>query len=82
MHDLILAQDILKLVLEYAEKNNLTKVKKVELELGNIIDHDEAITKENLEFNFANVSKGTIAEGAELQISKREDSNWNLVAIE
>jgi Zn finger protein HypA/HybF involved in hydrogenase expression len=39
MHDFHLADQILKTVLEYAEKNGFKKVKKIELELGSILEH-------------------------------------------
>jgi len=82
MHDLHLAQQILKIVLEYAEKNGLKKIKKIELELGSILEHDEVISPENLVFNFNLLSKNTLAETAELDIKKIEGDSWKLVSIE
>ena len=82
MHDLHLAQQILKIVLEYAEKNNLKSIKKIELELGSILEHDEVISPENLVFNFNLLSKNTLAETAELDIKKIEGDSWKLVSIE
>ena len=82
MHDLYLAQQILKTVLEYAQKNGLKNVKKVEIELGSILEHGEVILPENLIFNFKNLSKNTIAENAELEIKKIKGENWKLVSIE
>jgi hydrogenase nickel incorporation protein HypA/HybF len=81
MHDLHLAQQILKIVLEYAEKNNLKSIKKIELELGSILEHDEVISPENLVFNFKLLSKNTIAENAELNIKKISGDSWKLVSI-
>jgi hydrogenase nickel incorporation protein HypA/HybF len=82
MHDLHLAQQIFKTVLEYAEKNGFKKIKKIELELGSILEHGEYILPENLIFNFNLLSKNTIAESAELIIKKIVGDNWKLVSIE
>jgi len=82
MHDMHLAQQILKIVLEYAEKNNLKSIKKIELELGSILEHDEVISPENLIFNFNLLSKNTIAQNAKLDIKKIRGENWKLVAID
>lgn len=82
VHDLHLAQQILKTVLEYAEKNNLKSIKKIELELGSIVEHGEYISPENLIYNFKLVSKNTIAETAELKIKQIKGDEWKLVSIE
>ena len=82
MHDLHLAQQIFKIVLEYAEKNNLKSIKKIELELGSILEHDEVISPENLIFNFNLLSKNTLAENAEIDIKKIEGDSWKLISIE
>jgi len=82
MHDFHLADQILKIVLEYAEKNSFKSVKKIELELGSILEHGEIISPENLIFNFNLLSKNTIAEDAELDIKKIAGDNWKLVSIE
>jgi Zn finger protein HypA/HybF involved in hydrogenase expression len=82
MHDFHLADTILKIVLEYAEKNNLKSIKKIELELGSILEHDEVISSENLIFNFNLLSKNTIAQSAELNIKKIAGDSWKLISIE
>jgi len=82
MHDLHLAQQVLKTVLEYAEKNGFKKVSKVEIELGSLIEHDEEILPENLIFNFKNLAKNTIAETAQLEIKKIKGEKWKLIEIE
>jgi hydrogenase nickel incorporation protein HypA/HybF len=82
MHDLHLADQILKTVLEYADKNGFKKVKKIELELGSILEHGEYILPENLIFNFNLLAKNTIAENAELKIKKIKGEEWKLVSIE
>ena len=82
MHDWHLANEILKTVLEYADKNGFKKVKKIELELGSILEHGEYILLENLVFNFNLLSKNTIAENAELNVKKIKGEDWKLIAIE
>lgn len=82
MHDLLLAQEILKTVLEYAEKNGFKKVSRIEIELGSLVEHGEEILPENLVFNFKNLAKNTIAENAELKIKKLKWENWKLISIE
>lgn len=82
MHDWYLANEILKTVLEYAEKNGLRKIKKIEFELGSILEHGEVISPENLIYNFNLLSKNTIAQTAELNIKKIAGDSWKLVSIE
>jgi Zn finger protein HypA/HybF involved in hydrogenase expression len=86
MHDLHLAQQILKTVLEHAQKNGFKsanrRIKKIELELGSILEHGEYILPENLVFNFNLLAKTTIAENAELNIKKIEGDSWKLISIE
>jgi len=82
MHDWYLANEILKTVLEYAEKNGFKKVSKIEIELGSISEHNEEITPENLFYNFKLLSKNTIAETAELNIKKVKGDSWRLLEIE
>ena len=82
MHDFHLADTILKTVLEYAEKNNFKNIKKIELELGSILEHDEVISPENLIFNFSLLSKNTIAQSAELNIKMIAGDSWKLISID
>jgi len=82
MHDFHLAQQILKTVLEYAQKNGFKNVKKIELELGSILEHGEVISPENLIFNFKLLSKDTICENAELTIKQIAGDSWKLIAID
>jgi len=82
MHDLHAADRILKLVLEYAKKNNLKKITKISVELGTVVEHGEEINPDNLQFNLKMLSEKTIAEGAEIEIGKIEGETWNLKEIE
>jgi hydrogenase nickel incorporation protein HypA/HybF len=89
MHDWHLANEILKTVLDYAIKNGLKNVSKVEIELGSIIEHDEIIKPENLTYHFKLLTEKTIAKNAELKIKKitrlparQEGDEWKLISIE
>ncbi len=68
MHDLHAADQVLKDVLATAAKNKLTKVKKIVLELGTIVEHGASIQPENLRFNIESLARDTIADGADVQI--------------
>ena len=70
MHDWHLANEIKKIVLDYANKNNLKNVRKIELELGSIIEHNEEISSENLIHNLNLMFEKTIAENCKIFIKK------------
>lgn len=70
MHDLHLADKMLKQILEYGAKNNLKKITAVKIKIGEILEHDEFINPENLAFNLGMLSRGTAAEGADFHIEK------------
>ncbi|PIS42214.1 MAG: hypothetical protein COT24_04705 [Candidatus Kerfeldbacteria bacterium CG08_land_8_20_14_0_20_40_16] len=82
MHDLLAAKDILDTALDEAEKKKLNKITRLVIELGKVVDHGEAISRENLEFNLRLVAKGTIAENAQLVIKKISESSVRLREIE
>ena len=82
MHDFHLANEILKTVLGYAEKNGFKNVSKIEIELGSLMEHGEEILPENLIYNFKLLAKNTIAQNAELEIKKTKGENWKLISIE
>jgi len=82
MHDLHEADRILKLVLEKAADNNLRVVKEIDIRLGQIEEHGEIINPDNLRFNMTNLSKGTIAEDALINIAVIEGDDWELVSID
>jgi len=82
MHNLHLADQILKTALGIAEKNNLKKIFFIKIELGDFIEHGERITPENLKFNFNLVSKNSLADSAQLKIKKIEGGRWSLKEIE
>ena len=81
MHDFHLAREILKTILEYAHKNGLKNISKIEIELGSILEHGELIEPENLIHNFKLLSEKTITKNAELKIKKIAGDNWKLISI-
>ncbi len=82
MHDFHLADLIYKAIIEEAEKNNLSKVSRVTIALGSIIEHGEEVLPENLKFNIKMLAQGGIAEGLEVEIEKIEGNQWILKDIE
>jgi hydrogenase nickel incorporation protein HypA/HybF len=66
MHELGLMQNIVDTVQEYAQKNNLSKVVKVRLEVGKL----SGVVPEALEFCFEVCVKQTVLEGAVLEIER------------
>lgn len=82
MHDLHEADKILKVILDYAQKNNLKKVTKAIIDLGSIVEHGEELMPENIEFNIIMLSRGTVADGIKVIINKIKGDSWVLKEIE
>lgn len=76
MHDLLAAKEIIDEAVENAKKNNLKKISKISIELGNKKFshgdhfHIETIDPKNLEFNLKLIAKNTIAKNAKFIIKK------------
>jgi len=66
MHELGLMQNIVGTVQDYARKNNVRKVIKVMLEVGQM----SGVVPESLEFCFEVCTKQTTLEGAVLEIAR------------
>lgn len=66
MHEMALASGILKIVLDYAEKNEATKVGTIALKIGEFTNVEE----ESLSFCLSILTKGTCAEGAQILYQK------------
>ena len=81
MHDLHEANKILKVILDYAQKNKLVRVTKAVIELGSVIEHGDEISSENLEFNLLMLAKNTVAQGMEVKIEKVKGESWVLKEI-
>ncbi|HLD30940.1 MAG TPA: hydrogenase/urease maturation nickel metallochaperone HypA [Patescibacteria group bacterium] len=82
MHDLHEADRILKLVLDYAGRNNFEKVTKIVIGLGNIIEHGLNIDPDNLKFNISMLARETKASDAEIIVEKIDGGSWELKEIE
>ena len=77
MHDFHLADQIVKLAKEHAAKNNLAKIDKIMIELGQIIEHGENIKPENLEYNIK-----LLLPVKKVIIKSVPGDNWKLVSID
>ena len=75
MHDFHLANQIVKIAQEHARKNKLLKINKIVIELGDIIEHGENISPENLKFNI------NLLLPCEVEIKKIKGDKWKLVSI-
>ena len=66
MHELSVTQSILEIALDYANRNQAARVIEIHLQIGEITDFDDEWIQRYFDF----VSKGTIAEGAKLRITR------------
>ncbi len=66
MHELSVTQSILDLSLEYARSNQAKQIVAIQLQVGEVTDFDDEWIQRYFDF----VSKGTIAEGAKLRITR------------
>lgn len=66
MHELPVTEAILKIVLKYAEKNNAARVVLVRLKVGRLCDVEESW----IQNYFSYLSRGTVAEGAKIEIER------------
>lgn len=89
MHDFLLAKEIVDEVLKISKEKKLSKVEKVSLEIGQIAlahdgfeEHVEDISVENLQFGVESLAKGTVLEGAKLDIEKVSGEHWALKGVE
>ncbi|WP_094607518.1 Hydrogenase maturation factor HybF [Sporomusa silvacetica DSM 10669] len=66
MHEIVVVKQVLGIAIEHAEVNNAKKVAKIYLSIGELRDYiDEWVQR-----YFDHISKGTIAEGAEIILKK------------
>lgn len=65
MHEMSLCENILEILKEQADKDHFTKVNRVCVEIGPL----SCVEPEALKFGFDVVMKGSLAEGAILEIS-------------
>jgi len=75
MHDLHLANQIVKIAKEFATKHKLSKITKIKMELGRIIEHKENISPKNLKYNI------NLLLPCQVHIKKIKGHKWRLVSI-
>lgn len=64
MHEVAIASSIVEIVMEQARKNNLTKITKVSIQVGQL----SGILEESLQFAFCCITEQTIMQGSILEI--------------
>ena len=67
MHELAITERLIRVIVEKARSSAFTKVEKVRLEVGCL----SSIEPDSVEFCFDIVAKGTIVEGAQLEIIRK-----------
>lgn len=66
MHEMSVTESMMDVVLRHAERNNATQVTSINIVLGEF----STVMPESVQFYFDILSKGTIAEGAELNFRR------------
>lgn len=66
MHELGIAQEMLKVAFEYAAKNNAKRIAAFNIEISAAADESE----DSLRFHFEHLTLGTIAEGARIEMTR------------
>jgi hydrogenase nickel incorporation protein HypA/HybF len=66
MHELGIAEQMLQVALDYAAKNNAKRITAFNVEMNAAMDE----SADSLRFHFENLSRGTIAEDARVEISR------------
>jgi hydrogenase nickel incorporation protein HypA/HybF len=66
MHELPVTESILKIVLKHAQANDVIKVKTIRLKVGKLSDLEDGWIQRYFDY----LSKGTVAEGARLEIER------------
>jgi len=82
MHDLVAAQDVVKTACAIGQKNKLKKISKITIRLGKIIEHNEELSPENLQFNFGLVKRNTLADKAKLVINQGKGRELTVIEVE
>ncbi|CAG0978953.1 Hydrogenase maturation factor HybF [Anaerolineae bacterium] len=66
MHELGIAQEMLKIAVEYAAKHNAKRITGFNIEMSAMADESE----DSLRFHLDTLMRGTIAEGAHVEITQ------------
>lgn len=72
MHEVSLCEEIIKLLQKNACAEHYSEIKQVSLEIGQL----SCVQSEALFFAFEAVARGSVAEGAELHITKVPGKGW------
>jgi len=72
MHEMSLAEGVLQLVEDTARRENAQRVKLVVLEIGQM----SSVEPEALKFCFEVVTRGSLADGAALEIAEVPGAGW------
>lgn len=78
MHEVSLCESILKIIERQAQKEGFTRVTKVQLTVGTL----SGASPESLSFAFPLVTKDTLADGAELEITETEGRELKVSQLE
>ena len=66
MHELGIAQEMLRVALDYAMKNHAQRITQFNIEISAAADESE----DSLRFHIENLVRGTLAEGAHIEITR------------
>ena len=72
MHEMSLAEGVLRIIEDHAKKESFSRVKSVWLEIGAL----SGVEPEAMRFCFDAVTRGSVAEGAALEIIAAPGSGW------
>lgn len=78
MHELSIAKNIVKILLQRTQIDGLQAVKSVKLNVGNLT----GIVPESLVFCFELASRGTAAQGSKLKIENIPGNELDIVEVE
>ncbi|HUO54449.1 MAG TPA: hydrogenase maturation nickel metallochaperone HypA [Rhodoblastus sp.] len=74
MHEMSLTESVVEILCEEANRQGFSRVKRVWLEIGAL----SGVEPEAMEFCFDVVTRGTLAEGAQLEIIRTPGQGWCL----
>ncbi|TVR81810.1 MAG: hydrogenase maturation nickel metallochaperone HypA [Rhodospirillales bacterium] len=72
MHELALCESVMRILYQEADRHHFTRIKTVRLQLGAL----SCVAPEAIDFCFKAVSKGTMAEGARLELLREPGAAW------
>ena len=78
MHELGITEQMLTVALEQASKSGVSKIKRINLILGETSD----ISSDSVQLYFDSISKGTPAQGAELCFQPASGQDFHIESIE